>query len=166
MRVLMIVCVAFALAACSSTPEGDVAGPDAPAKVEPPKADMARPEGVLKDLYTSYFTVLNSGGASQAGNYVDKYFVPDLAAKYAAASAKPDGPVSFDIFINAQDHRDLVLGQLKRTLENSDHAIYEVHFTNNDDEQKVKVGMIKVGGTWLISDIDYGQGISLAGLLK
>src|SRR5689334_6982998 len=165
MRVLMILCFALALAACSSTPQ-DAAG-DAPApKVEVPKNDMARPEGVLKELYSSYFTVLNNGGSGQAGNYVDKYSTPELAAKYVAATGKPEGPVNFDIFINAQEHRDLALGTLKRTLENPDHAIYEVHFTNNDDEQKVKVGMIKVGGTWLITDIDYGQGISLSGLLK
>ena len=166
MRALMILCFALALAACSSTPSADATA-DAPGvKAEAPKPDMSRPEVVLKDLYTSYFTVLNNGGASQAGNYVDKYFTPDLAAKYAAASAKPEGPVSFDIFINAREHRDLTLGTLKRTLENADHATYEVHFTNNDDEQKVKVAMIKAGGSWQIIDIDYGQGVTLTSLMK
>jgi hypothetical protein len=166
MRVLMMLCFALALAACTST-SGDMAGDGAPPpKVEVPKNDMARPEGVLKELYSSYFTVLNNGGSGQAGNYVDKYFTPELAAKYAASAGKPEGPVNFDIFINAQEHRDLTLGTFKRMLENGDHAIYEVHFTNNDDEQKVKIGMVKVGGTWLITDIDYGQGVSLSGLLK
>jgi hypothetical protein len=165
MRALMIVCLALALAACSSTTAEEGASPDAP-KVEAPKPDISRPEGVLKELYTSYFTVLNSGGAAQAGNYVDKYFAPDLASKIAAASNSPNNPITFDIFINAQDHRDLTLGTLKRALENNDHAIYEVHFTNNDEEQKVRVGLVKVGGTWQITDIDYGQGLSLTGLLK
>jgi hypothetical protein len=168
MRALMILCFALALAACSSTSGEDPAGPNAPplAPVEVPKNDAARPEGVLKELYSSYFTVLNNGGASQAGNYVDKYFTPDLAAKYAAVSNKPEGPITFDIFTNARDHRELTLGVLKRSMENADHAIYEVHFTNNDAEQKVRIGMIKVGGTWQITDIDYGQGVSLTSLLK
>ena len=165
MRALLIACLALALAACSSTTAEEGAS-DAPVKVEEPKLDTSRPEGVLKELYSSYFTVLNNGGAAQAGNYVDKYFTADLAAKIAAASNSPNNPITFDIFINAQDHRDLTLGSLKRALENNDHAIYEVHFTNNDDEQKVRIGLIKVGGTWQITDIDYGQGVSLTGLLK
>jgi hypothetical protein len=164
MRALMIVCLAFFLAACSSNDvDPNMEGRPAP---EVPKNDMARPDGVLKELYTSYFTVLNSGGAAQPGNYVDKYFTPDLAAKYAAATARPDNPVNFDIFINARDHEELTLSTLKRTLENNDKAIYEVHFTNNGDEQKVKIGLVKVGGTWQITDIDYGQGVSLTGLLR
>lgn len=168
MRALMILCFALVLAACSSTSSDEAADPNipAPTPVEVPKNDVSRPEGVLGELYSSYFTVLNNGGASQAGNYVDKYFTPDLAAKYAAVSNKPEGPITFDIFTNARDHRDLTLGTLKRTMENADHAIYEVHFTNNDEEQKVRIGLIKVGGTWQITDIDYGQGVSLTSLLK
>ncbi|MBI1212663.1 MAG: DUF3828 domain-containing protein [Alphaproteobacteria bacterium] len=167
MRVLMILCLAAVLSACSSTMDEDLVLSDVPTpKVEEPKPDMSRPDGVLVSLYTSYFTVLNNGGAAQPGNYVDKYFTPDLAAKYAAASGKPNSPITFDIFINAREHHDLTLGEIKRTLENADHAIYDVHFTNDDEEQKVRIGMIHVGGTWQITDIDYGQGVSLAGLLK
>ena len=165
MRALMIMCLAFFLAACSSASEQAAVDPTRPPP-EPPKNDMSSPDGVLKELYSSYFTVLNSGGAAQPGNYVDKYFVPDLAAKYAAASANPENQISFDIFINAQDHQDLKLGTLKRSFENADRAVYEVQFTNNDEPQKVKVGLVKAGGTWQITDIDYGQGISLTGLLK
>ena len=121
---------------------------------------------MLKELYTSYFTVLNSGGEGQAGNYVDKYFTPELAAKYAAGTGKPESPVTFDIFINAREHQDLKLVSLRRTLENNDRAIFEVNFTNNDEPAKVKVGLVRVGGTWQITDIDYGQGISLSSLLK
>ena len=165
MRALMIVCLTLFLAACSSTSDDAMVDPTRPPP-EPPKNDMARPEGVLKELYSSYFTVLNSGGEAQAGNYVDKYFQPELAAKYAASAGKPESPITFDVFINAQDHRELALGAVKRAYENADHAIYEVNFTNNGDEQKVKVAMIKVGGTWQITDISYGQGVSLTGLLK
>jgi hypothetical protein len=164
MRALMIVCLALFVAACSST-TGEVVDPTRPPP-EVPKNDMGRPEGVLKELYTSYFTVLNSGGESQAGNYVDKYFQPELAAKYAAVSGKPESPINFDVFINAQDHKELTLGVLKRAYENPERAVYEVHFTNNDDPAKVKVALIKVGGTWQITDIDYGQAVTLSGLLK
>ena len=152
MRALMIACLALFLVACSSTSD-EAIDPTRPPP-EPPKNDMARPDGVLKELYSSYFTVLNSGGEAQAGNYVDKYFTPDLASRYAAATAKPDNRVTFDVFINAHDHQELTLGVLKRTFENADRAVYEVHFTNNGDEQKLKVGLVKAGGTWQITDID------------
>jgi uncharacterized protein DUF3828 len=166
MRVAVIVAVlAVSLGACSTPTTTAEGGPDA-AKVEEPKIDTARPEGVAKELYTSYFAVLNNGGAAQTGNYVDKYFAPELAAKYAAASNSPNNPVTFDIFLNAQDHRELTLGQIKRMYESADHASYEVRFTNNGDEQKVRLLMEKTGGGWKITDIQYAKDLTLSGMLK
>jgi hypothetical protein len=165
MRALMIVCLALFVAACSSTnaEEGAAEG----ARVaEEPKIDTSRPDGLLKELYTSYFTVLNNGGAAEQGNYVDKYFAPDLAAKYAAASSKPESRLTFDIFINAQDHRELTLVSVKRALENPERAIYEVRFINDGGEQKVRVGLVKTGESWKITDIEYGPGLALSILLK
>jgi len=163
--VVIIACLAFALGACSSTTTADGTSPDG-RKVEEPKADTARPEGVVTELYTSYFAVLNNGGETQAGNYVDKYFAPELASKFAAASNSPNNPIAFDIFINAQQHKELTLGLIKRMYENPDHATYEVNFTNNDDAQKVRLLMVKAGGTWKITDIQYAKDLTLNGMLK
>jgi hypothetical protein len=41
-----------------------------------------------------------------------------------------------------------------------------VHFTNNDEEQKVRIGLVKAGNTWKITDIDFGKDLSLSRLLK
>jgi hypothetical protein len=166
MRVaVLIACVAFALGACTSTPSTAEDSPEPP-KAAAPKIDTTRPEGVALELYTSYFAVLNNGGQAQPGNYVDKYFAPELAAKYAAASSKADNPIGFDIFLNAQDHNELTLGQIKRTFENAERATYEVHFTNNDDPQAVRLVMVKAGETWKITDIQYAKDLTLAGMLK
>jgi hypothetical protein len=166
MRALMIVCLALFVAACSSTSGEEGASAEGARPVEEPKIDTSRPDGMLKELYTSYFTVLNNGGAAEQGNYVDKYFAPDLAAKFAAASSKPESRLTFDIFINAQDHRELTLVSVKRALENPERAIYEVRFINDGEEQKVRVGLIKTGDAWKITDIEYGPGLALSVLLK
>ena len=38
--------------------------------------------------------------------------------------------------------------------------------TNNDDEQKVRIGLVKAGDTWKITDIEFAKGLSLVGMLK
>ena len=162
---LIISFLSLPLAACAQV-SVDGAASDVPRVAEEPKPDTARPDGVLKELYTSYFATLNADGKADMNDYAARYFEPELASKFAAAMNSVANPISFDIFINAQDHEDLTLGTLKRTLENGDHAIYEVHFTNNDDEQKVRIGLVKAGGAWKITDIDYGLGVSLTGLLS
>lgn len=165
--VLASLFVSVFLAACADDVASE-APPDAQGtpKVQEAKFDTTRPEGVLKELYTSYFTVLNNGGKAEAGNYVDKYFAPELAAKFAAAANSANSGITFDVFINAQDHQALTLGEIDRMLENAEHAIYDVHFTNNDEEQKVRIGLVKAGDTWKITEIQYGKDLSLSGILK
>ena len=163
--VVIIAFLALTVGACSSTTTADGTSPDA-ARAQEPKVDTTRPEGVVMELYTSYFAVLNNGGQAQAGNYVDKYFAPELASKFVAASNSPNNPINFDIFINAHEHKELTLGLIKRMYENPDHATYEVHFTNNDDEQKVRLLMVKAGATWKITDVQYAKDLTLSGMLK
>ena len=168
MRIALLIVsfLTLTLAACAQGAAED-GGLDAQRVAEVPKPDNTRPDGVLKELYTTYFSALNApDGKADMNDYAARYFEPELASKFAAATNSAANPITFDVFINAQDHEDLTLGILKRMLENADHALYEVHFTNNDDEQKVRIGLVKAGGAWKITDIDYGQGVSLAGLLK
>ena len=161
---LLIAAFLSLLLAASLPARADDAPPAAAVPAEP-KPDLTRPDGVLKELYTSYFATLNGGGKADVKDYAAKYFDPELASKYAAAT-NGEGKIDFDIFINAQDHAELTLGTIKRTLESPTHAIYDVHFTNNDNERKVRVGLVKAGDTWKVTDIDYGQGLSLSGMLK
>jgi len=152
------------LSACGHA-TSDEAAADAAPKAQEAKSDTARPDGVLNELYSSYFATLNGGGKADTKDYAARYFEPELASKFAAAANSSASPINFDIFINAQDHHDLTLGIIKRALENTDHAIYEVHFSNNDYEQKVRIGLVKTGATWKITDIEYAKNLSLSGLL-
>ncbi len=165
MRIALLVaffCLSGFLAACAT---GE-ATPDGPKAEEPAKPDTTRPDGLLEELYTSYFATLNAGGKADMNNYAAKYFEPELASKFAAATHSSADPITFDIFINAQDHANLTLGMVKRTFENADHATYEVHFTNNDDEQKVRIALVKAGNSWKITDIEYAKDLSLTRMLK
>ena len=117
MRIVLLIaslCMSAFLAACSTE---EVAAPDAPRAEEPVKPDTSRPDGMLKELYVSYFATLNGGGKANMNDYAAKYFEPELASKFAAATNSSGNPINFDIFINAQDHQDLTLGVLKRTFE-------------------------------------------------
>ena len=167
MRAVLCIAACLTLAFAISAPVmADDPPPPTAAAPQAPKPDTTRPEGVLKELYTSYFATLNGGAKADMNDYAAKYFEAELASKFAAAMNSAANPINFDIFINAQDHEDLTLGLIKRMLENPDHAIYEVHFTNNDEEQKVRIGLVKAGDTWKITDIEFAKGLSLVGMLK
>ena len=91
---------------------------------------------------------------------------PQAGSQSAAAVPALATRDYFDIFINAHEHEELTLGLIKRMYENPDHATYEVHFTNNDDEQKVRLLMVKAGATWKITDVQYAKDLTLSGMLK
>lgn len=139
----------------------------APVVATTPAAPAVTAEAVLRELYTGYFAKLNAGESANMHDVAARYFEPELASKFAAATAGNEvGAIDFDVFIYAQDFEELTLDEVKRTFENPTKAIFEVRFTNNGDQQKLRFGMTKVAGAWKIADIEFPDGASLRKMLE
>jgi hypothetical protein len=98
---------------------------------------------------------------------VRKYFEPSLAQmilKDRASAGEEVGALDGDPFIDAQDWE--IKGLTIAVVDNGPgKATATVTFRNFNENKTIKLSLVKIGGAWKISDINWGRG-TLRGLFR
>jgi hypothetical protein len=125
------------------------------------------PEGLVGELYTVH--TANRGPFFQTASraLVDDYFEQTLAELIwsdALVSHGEVGAIDFDPLYDAQDtdFRNVVV---ERASGGRDRARVVVSFDSGDARRQVTYSLAALPSGWRISDIEYGEGRTLRGML-
>lgn len=140
-------------------------------------APAAAPDGVVTEMYQTYFDALNkandSGSMGEMPNCIDhtaKYATPELATRLAKTNETDEMVIDWDFLINGQDFKDLKLISAKVTAETADTAMVRVESQNFDAKSLTDVQLTKTSDGWKVSDLMFWPGeaeaTSLDAILK
>ena len=127
------------------------------------------PDAVVRELYRVHRNGYGHVFEKTGRKLQQKYFDAKLAGLiWKDLTETPEGDVGnldFDPLYNAQDFqiRNFVVGAASVT---GDKASVPVSFTNAGRKERLKFSLVKEGGVWKISNIDYGEGSDLVKILS
>ena len=140
-------------------------------------ADTATPEGVVTEMYQTYFDALNavnkSGDLSTMPSVFDqvpKYATPELAERMNKAANAQDMVIDFDFLVSGQDFQDLKLLSVTKTAGDDKTATVRVKTSNMGTESETDVALVQTKAGWKVSDFTFFPGkpeqLTLDSLLK
>jgi hypothetical protein len=164
--ILSLVVVACAAALTAAKAQTGVT-PLPKQKLEAPTVSF--PENVVKELYRVHRNGYGHVFERQGRKLQQKFFDRKLAALIWKDVTRPNqdevGNLDFDPLYNAQDIQIKNLrvgaGVVKGLT-----ATVPVTFMNYDQRVRIEFRLVNTKGGWKISNIDYGQGSDLVGLLS
>lgn len=122
-------------------------------KIEQLYSDEEKIIKFLKSFYSEYITECDSFSInwSQIEIIKEKYCTKSLIKKIKIL--QEDGMIDYDPFLNAQDCNINWLKTLNITKEEKDSCWYNVYYTDNYSDIKIKISIIKEGNLYKINDI-------------
>lgn len=165
--ILSLFVVACAAAAASSVKAQTGVTPLPKQKLEAPTVNF--PETVVKELYRAHRNGYGHVFEKQGRKLQQRFFDQKLAALIWKDLTRPNqdevGNLDFDPLYNAQDVRvknfRVGAGVVKGFT-----ATVPVTFMNYDQRVKIEFRLVNTKEGWKISNIDYGQGSDLVGILS
>jgi hypothetical protein len=132
---------------------------------------QASPEGLVAALYKAHDSHHSPFFQTKSRALVDKYFdrsLADLIWKDTKGSKGEVGALDGDPLYDAQDMeiKAFKISRLQRANIPANKAEVEVSFTNFGEKKSLIILLTSVNSVWKISDIKYGEGVHLIGLLK
>ncbi|MEZ5346424.1 MAG: DUF3828 domain-containing protein [Pyrinomonadaceae bacterium] len=130
-------------------------------------AQESTPEAVVKELYKQHDAENSPFFQTEKREYVDKFFVKNLADmiwKDSVNSKGEVGALDFDPLYNGQDF-EISEFKVGAAEVKGEKANVKVEFLNFGEAQSVIFRMAKEKGVWKIEDIDYGD-FTLIGIFK
>jgi Protein of unknown function (DUF3828) len=128
-------------------------------------------ETFLRSIYGKAYIGKDANGVdvSTRAN-LDRYFVPELAAKIdadgAAAAKRGDiGELDGDPFVGAQDWQIKSFDISVRNVD-AETATGTIRFSNSGMQAQITVALKRLKTGWRIQDIDWGEGGKLSSLFK
>ena len=150
----------------AAAPQGQQAATPQPSPAAARPA--ASPEAVVGDLYKQHDADRSPFFQTDDRARVDKYFdkaLADLIWKEAQSSKGEVGALGADPLYNAQDTE--IKKFAVRTVSQTDgKAEVAVTFENFGQKQRILYRLVAAGADWKIADIDYGDGTTLAKMIK
>jgi hypothetical protein len=135
------------------------------------QATNASPEVLVAALYKAHDSHHSPFFQTKSRALVDKYFERSLANLIWKDTKGPKGEVGAldgDPLYDAQDMeiKAFKISRIQRANIPVNKAEVEVSFTNFGEKKSLIVLLTSVNSVWKISDIKYGEGVHLIGLLK
>jgi len=148
-----------------------VSGATAIAQGNSRRTSTGSPEGLVAALYKAHDSHHSPFFQRKSRALVDKYFdrsLADLIWKDTKGSKDEVGALDGDPLYDAQDMeiKAFKISRIQRANIPANKAEVEVSFTNFGEKKSLIVLLTSVNSVWKISDIKYGEGVHLIGLLK
>ncbi|MFT3810924.1 MAG: DUF3828 domain-containing protein [Micropepsaceae bacterium] len=123
------------------------------------------PDGVVTEMYTTYFDALNAANASDAMDNMPscidqtvKYATPELAARLAKTESTDEMVIDWDFLVNGQDFKDLKVVSVKVTSETADAATVRIETMNFETVSETDVQLTKSADGWKVANLVFWPG--------
>jgi hypothetical protein len=148
-----------------------VSGATAIAQGNSRRTSTGSPEDLVAALYKAHDSHHSPFFQRKSRALVDKYFdrsLADLIWKDTKGSKGEVGALDGDPLYDAQDMeiKAFKISRIQRANIPANKAEVEVSFTNFGEKKSLIILLTSVNSVWKISDIKYGEGVHLIGLLK
>ena len=133
------------------------------------KQTASSPDAVVRELYRVHRNGYGPIFEKKGKKYQEKFFDKNLAGLiWKDFTETPEGEVGnldFDPLFNAQDFKITKL-LVSAPIVEGEKVTVPVTFNNFGKRTSLKFLLVNEGGVWKISNIDYGEGTDLVGLLS